>query len=61
VAKAEDLDAVCKQFSIDAVLASSVDPAWEQPDSWVWTRKALYANNSVRLIPCSAGAASKTP
>ena len=60
VAKVEDLDALCGQFSIDAVLASSVDAAWAQPDSWVWTRKAIYANNSVRLIPCGAGARSGT-
>ncbi len=60
IATVEDLDAMCGQFSIDAVLASSVDAAWAQPDSWVWTRKPMYANNSVRLIPCGAGARSRT-
>jgi len=56
VTKVEDLDALCSQFSISAVLASSVDPAWAQPDSWIWTRKAIYANKTVRVIPCGIAA-----
>src|SRR5579872_3366593 len=48
------LDALCDQFSIDALMATVQDPVWQRSDSWVWKRPALIANPFVRVIRCGS-------
>jgi hypothetical protein len=51
-----DLDALCRNLSISAAIATSSDPVWSDEQSWVWKRSPLYANRSVRFIPCGTAA-----
>lgn len=44
--------AVCSQVGLSALLASRLDPAWYQADSWVWKADLLYNNQTVRLLRC---------
>jgi hypothetical protein len=51
-ADSADLDAMCREFGIDVLLADDLDSAWQKPDSWVWTRKPMLANDHVRAFGC---------
>lgn len=55
VATLADLDAVCRQLKLRAVVADATDSIWSHPASWVWTGPALVANSTVRVIGCPAG------
>ncbi len=46
------VDAVCRQFGIDVLVARDTDPVWADPRSWVWTRRPLAANSMMRALPC---------
>jgi hypothetical protein len=47
-----NLDSLCDGLHIDVLVATDVDPAWQDPYGWVWTRPTLIANPSMRAIPC---------
>ena len=49
---ATNFAATCTKLHLAALLVSSADPAWGVPTSWVWTQTPLYADDSVRVIPC---------
>ncbi len=46
------MTSLCSQVGIAALSASRADPAWYQPDSWVWRGELMYSNNTVRVIRC---------
>jgi hypothetical protein len=49
---AANFAATCTKLHLSALLAARADPVWGVPGSWVWTEPALYADDSVRVIPC---------
>ncbi|MDR3763159.1 MAG: hypothetical protein P4M01_03605 [Acidobacteriota bacterium] len=49
-----DLDRFCGVMHINLLMPANNDPAWRDPASWVWSRKALYAGDTLRTIPCGA-------
>lgn len=55
VANLSDLDTVCRQLKLRALVADATDSIWAHPDSWVWTGSTLVANSTVRVISCPAG------
>ncbi len=55
VATEADLDSVCRNLKLRAVVADATDSIWAHPDSWVWTGPVLVANSTVRVIGCPAG------
>lgn len=47
--------ATCSQLHLSALLATSVNVAWNIPGSWVWNEPAsstIYADDAVRVISC---------
>ncbi len=48
----DDVDAVCRRLHLSVLVATDVDPAWQQKDSWVWRRRTLVANPNMRAIAC---------
>jgi len=53
-----NLDAVCDAFHVSVLVATDVDPVWQDPNSWVWTRRDLFSNPAMRAIPCGTVANS---
>jgi len=49
-ADAARLDEICSEFGISILLVTDSDPAWAQPDSWVWKRAPDLANQFVRAF-----------
>ncbi len=58
-ARGLDLDRFCDDFRVDVLVATDVDPVWQDKSSWVWARPSLLSNPSLRAIPC--GTASRFP
>ena len=50
-----NLDGLCDELHLSLLLATDADPVWRDKDSWVWTRRSLLTNPSVRAIPCGSG------
>jgi hypothetical protein len=42
----------CEKYSIAALLASSSDPVWADPQSWVWTRVPAWTGQHLRIFLC---------
>ncbi len=55
------LDAVCREYGIDAVVVEDLDPVWSEPSSWVWRRRPMVANDYVRAFRCGAVADNVRP
>jgi hypothetical protein len=53
-----NLDAVCREYGIDAVVVEDADQVWREPSSWVWSRSPAVANDFVRAFRCGAAANS---
>jgi hypothetical protein len=51
-AQSADLDNICREFGITVMLVDDLDFAWRQRDSWVWTRKPIFANDHARAFAC---------
>jgi len=51
---AQSLDAVCDKYSINALMVTDQDPVWQRPDTWVWKRSPLIANEFVRVFGCGS-------
>jgi hypothetical protein len=47
-----NLDGFCDEFHINVLVATDIDPVWQDRESWVWLRPSLVANPSMRAIPC---------
>ena len=43
---------VCATYGISTMIASYVDPAWGDRDSWVWKLQPEYANATARVLRC---------
>jgi hypothetical protein len=52
VSRSWDLDRLCDSFSVNVLVATDADPIWYDTGSWVWTRKTLLSNESLKAIPC---------
>jgi hypothetical protein len=52
---APDLRDVCMNLPIDLIVVKDTDPVWNNPTSWVWSRKPVFANPYVRLFSCGDG------
>jgi len=50
-----DLRDVCLNLPIDLIVVKDTDPVWNDPTSWVWNRKPVFANPYVRLFSCGDG------
>jgi hypothetical protein len=50
--KSDELQPVCSDYGIDVVVAQDTDPAWSDPESWVWKRRPLFANDFARAFEC---------
>jgi hypothetical protein len=48
------INAVCRKWGIDYLIARSEDRAWRDKTSWVWTRKPLFSNPGARAFACVA-------
>jgi hypothetical protein len=46
------LDSMCEEYGIDAIVVEDSDPVWQDPSSWIWTRRPLVANDYVRAFRC---------
>jgi len=49
-----DVDALCNALSINVLVATDSDRAWYDVNGWVWSRKAVVANDHMRAIPCGS-------
>jgi hypothetical protein len=47
------LEDACAAVPADLLVAKDTDAVWSNRGSWVWTEKPAFANNYVRLFPCS--------
>jgi hypothetical protein len=52
IASTWDIDAFCREFQVDVLVATDADPVWRDVNSWVWTRAPLYANPAMRAVSC---------
>lgn len=50
----DNLDAICREYGINAFVVENSDPVWREPESWIWTRTPAVANNYVRAFRCGA-------
>jgi hypothetical protein len=48
--EASRLDEICREFGISILLVTDSDPAWTEPESWVWKRTPYLANQFVRAF-----------
>jgi hypothetical protein len=49
---ANDAEFVCRQLGIDVLVVKDVDPAWNNPDSWVWHMKVLAKADRAIAVAC---------
>ncbi len=43
---------VCKEDHLAAIVADYTSPAWQHPQTWVWTLSPVYANPTARVFLC---------
>jgi len=51
-ASASQARAVCGQYGMQYLVAYVYDPAWNDPQSWVWTLPSLLAQPEFRALDC---------
>lgn len=47
-----NIDAICKELSIDVLVARASDPVWRNRSSWVWTNVPMVENSYIRAFRC---------
>jgi hypothetical protein len=47
-----NIDQMCDLLSINVLVASERDQAWQDNRSWVWNRQSIVVNKYLRAIPC---------
>lgn len=47
-----DVDQVCRDLSISAVVVKDTDAVWNDKGSWVWTKSPLIGNSYARAFLC---------
>jgi hypothetical protein len=53
--KAQDsdsLDTLCSDLSIDFLMVNADDDVFNEGKSWVWSRRPVYKDEYLRVIPC---------
>jgi len=53
---ADRVDAVCKDLSVDALVAKNPDKVWADKSSWVWQRQPVLSNEYARAFLCGKAA-----
>ncbi|ABF39743.1 hypothetical protein Acid345_0738 [Candidatus Koribacter versatilis Ellin345] len=48
----DEVDAICDRYNIRTMIATDLDPIWQDQNSWVWQRQPLVANQRMRALPC---------
>jgi hypothetical protein len=51
-AETAGLDALCREYGINAMMVEDLDIVWRDHHSWVWTRKPILANEYARAFAC---------
>jgi len=51
-ASASQARAVCSQYGMQYLVAYVYDPAWNDPESWVWTLPSVVAQPKFRALNC---------
>lgn len=46
------VEATCRDLSIDAVVVKDTDSVWKDPDAWVWKAQPVMANSYARAFLC---------
>ncbi len=49
---ADQVDTICKDLSIDALIVQDTDPVWADGNSWVWKKRPAIANRYARAFVC---------
>ena len=52
------LDQFCKEYQVNVLVATNVDPVWHDLYSWVWTRQIVVENPAMRAVRCGATSGS---
>ena len=52
-----NLDATCREYGIDTIVVENSDDVWQEPSSWIWSRRPIVANDHVRAFRCGTAAA----
>ena len=55
------LDATCREYGIDAVVVEDSDRTWQDPSSWIWSRRPIVSNDYVRAFRCATAMESIHP
>jgi len=53
--QANEVDSVCRQLSIDALVVKDTDRVWRDRDGWVWKKAPYIANDYARVFLCGGG------
>ncbi len=53
---AGNLNAICRELGIDAVVVENSDRVWREPASWIWRQPPAVANEYVRAFLCGRAA-----
>jgi hypothetical protein len=48
----DNLDQVCREFSISVVIVKDTDAVWNDKTSWIWKREPLIGNSYARAFRC---------
>ncbi len=48
----ENFVRVCSTYKLDTLVANYADPAWHDPQSWVWRMAPAYTNGGARVFRC---------
>jgi hypothetical protein len=52
VAASADVDRLCDELKVQVLIVHRSDLLWGRPDSWVWTRMPLIANEAMKAFRC---------
>ncbi len=48
----DQVDLICTKLKISYLIAQSDDTIWQNPESWVWRRKPVFASAQARAFAC---------
>jgi hypothetical protein len=51
-ATAATVRGACRSLPLNSIVVKDVDPVWNNPRSWVWTERPVYANRYIRVFQC---------
>ena len=54
--QANQVDTVCQNLSISALVVKDTDKVWADKNSWVWKKQPVLANDYARAFLCGRGA-----